>query len=311
MELRHLRYFVAVAEELHFRRAAERLHVAQPAISEQVRKLEAELGVLLLRRTPRQVELTPAGAAFLEEARRVLSAADTAARTARRARARDLGRLRVGYMPDSLPSVVGHTLSRFSAGAPGIEVALEPGAPLRLAAAVREGRLDVAVVALPVAAPGLRVTSLQREGAVCAVPSSSPLASAPSLAPAQLGQTPLVVLPRAVNPAFHDGVISAWSRAGLVADPREPSEPVVPHALLDVAAGAGVAILPASAAERHSLPGVRFVPLEDELGTEIATLSRDPQSTLVAGFIRAARSAARAAQLAGDSRARRAELARV
>jgi hypothetical protein len=165
-------------------------------------------------------------------------------------------------------------------------------------------------VALPAAAPGLRVTPLQREGAVCVVPSASPLASAATLAPAQLGHTPLVLLPRAVNPAFHDSVLGAWSGAGLVADVREPSQPVVAHALLDVAAGAGVAVLPASAAERHGLPGVRFVPLEGAVGTEIATLSRDPQSTLVAGFIRAARSAARTAQVAGDARARRAELTR-
>src|SRR3954467_3597120 len=100
MELRHLRYFVAVAEELHFRRAAERLHVAQPAVSEQVRKLEQELGVQLFDRTQRSVSLTNAGAASLDGARRVLRQAHVATQAARRAHERTTMRLRIGYLPD-------------------------------------------------------------------------------------------------------------------------------------------------------------------------------------------------------------------
>src|SRR3954452_19517242 len=95
MELRHLRYFVAVAEELHFRRAAERLHIAQPAVSEQIRNLERELGVQLLERTPRSVVLTPPGAVLLEEARRMLRLADDACRATRQAEAGILARVRI------------------------------------------------------------------------------------------------------------------------------------------------------------------------------------------------------------------------
>src|SRR6188472_1733908 len=124
MELRHLRYFVAVAEELHFRRAAERLHVAQPAVSEQIRKLEAELGVQLLARTQRSVALTPAGAAMLEEARRVLRQADAACHAAREAHGLALAQLRIGYLPDVLPSVVPRLLRRYATAAPGIRVTL-------------------------------------------------------------------------------------------------------------------------------------------------------------------------------------------
>src|SRR3954468_24906661 len=103
MELRHLRYFVAVAEELHFRRAAERLHVAQPAVSEQIRKLEQELGVRLLNRTHRSVSLTPAGTAMLDESRRVLRQADIAQQAARDADRRAGQRLRVGCVSDAFP----------------------------------------------------------------------------------------------------------------------------------------------------------------------------------------------------------------
>jgi DNA-binding transcriptional LysR family regulator len=106
MELRHLRYFVAVAEELHFRRAAERLHVAQRAVSEQVRKLEQELGVKLFDRSQRSVELTVAGAALLEEARHVLRHAEVAKQAARNAGDLATTRLRIGYLLDSLPTSV-------------------------------------------------------------------------------------------------------------------------------------------------------------------------------------------------------------
>ena len=106
MELRHLRYFVAVAEELHFRKAAERLHVAQPAVSEQIRKLELELDVKLLERDHRSVSLTDAGAVLLRDARHVLHLAETAKQAVRRADGAPAARVRVGYLPDSLPASV-------------------------------------------------------------------------------------------------------------------------------------------------------------------------------------------------------------
>src|SRR4051794_25296089 len=156
MELRHLRYFVAVAEELHFRRAAERLHIAQPAVSEQVRKLEAELGVKLLERDHRSVALTDAGAAMLVESRRVLSQADVASRAAREAHERTVGRLEIGYLPDALPVMLPRLLRRFTAFAPGAALALRTGTTRGLLEDVRERRIDVAVVCLPAPVTGLR-----------------------------------------------------------------------------------------------------------------------------------------------------------
>ena len=119
MELRHLRYFVAVAEELHFRRAAERLHVAQPAVSEQVRKLEVDLGVQLFERTHRSVALTNAGVALLDEARRVLRQAEVARQAARNAEERATLRLRIGYLPDALPAAVPRALRHVAASRSG------------------------------------------------------------------------------------------------------------------------------------------------------------------------------------------------
>src|SRR6478672_9091875 len=113
MELRRLRYFVAVAEELHFRRAAANLHLAQPALSQQVRKLELELGVDLLHRNKRSVALTQAGTVFLDEARRVLRYADEAARTARDAGSGAAGRLRVGHLADAVPVALPRVIAGF------------------------------------------------------------------------------------------------------------------------------------------------------------------------------------------------------
>jgi DNA-binding transcriptional LysR family regulator len=301
MELRHLRYFVAVAEELHFRRAAERLYVAQPAVSEQVRKLEAELGVRLLDRTQRSVSLTVPGAAMLEEARRVLRQADVAVRAARNARERQIGRLRVGYLPDALPPSVPESLSHFRTAAPGVELVLESGRPLQLIDDVRQGRLDIAVVCLPAPVGDLRVTPLGVDRAVAAVPESDPLSREASLGPEQIADTPLVLLPRVSNPALYDSVIACWRDAGACPAPVEAAEPGVEHALLAVAAGAGIGVLLESAAERHSVPGVRFVPLTPAPMCELAAVTRDEPSTSVTALLRLAR---RAEQLTSRAQAR-------
>jgi LysR family transcriptional regulator, hydrogen peroxide-inducible genes activator len=163
MELRHLRYFVAVA-------AAERLYVAQPAVSEQIRKLEAELGVRLFDRTHRSVFLTEPGKALLAEARRVLQLAEAAQHAARSASERTRARLRVGYVPDVLPSSVPRALEHLCTAGTGIEVSLETGTPLGLIAGVRDGAVDAAVVSLPAPTKGLRLTPLETQALVVACP---------------------------------------------------------------------------------------------------------------------------------------------
>jgi len=301
MELRHLRYFVAVAEELHFRRAAERLYVAQPAVSEQVRKLEAELGVRLFDRTQRTVSLTVAGVALLDEARRVLRQADVAVHVARNARERQAGRLRLGYLPDALPPSVPQALSEFRESTPGVEVVLETGRPLQLLDDVRQERLDVAVVCLPAPVGELRVTSLGLEHAVIAVPDRDPRAREVVLSPSRIGDDPLVMLPRSANPAFHDSVIATWRGDGVAASPVEVSEPSVEQLLLAVAAGAGAGLVLQSAATRHSVRGVQMVPLVPAPTCEVAMVTRPELSTSVAALLKLTR---RREELASRARAR-------
>ena len=169
MELRHLRYFVAVAEELHFRRAADRLRVSQPAVSEQVRKLEEELGVQLLERTHRRVTLTRAGGRFLPEARRVLQLAERARRAAMNMGEKGNGRLRLGLLPDTVPAALPRTLGRFARATPGVEVVLETHPALELIERVRDRQLDAALICLPAPVSGLRVTRLGEAGQVVVI----------------------------------------------------------------------------------------------------------------------------------------------
>jgi DNA-binding transcriptional LysR family regulator len=272
MELRHLRYFVAVAEELHFRRAAERLHVAQPAVSEQVRKLEDELGVRLLTRTQRSVALTDAGHAMLQEARRVLHQAERAMAAARDTQSSSETRLRVGYLADSLPMAVPRALHELRRTMPNVHVLLETGASRKLIEEVRAGQLDAAVVSLPAPTTGLHRTVLGDQPAVVALPVMHSHATDESIDLEQLAPERIVLMPREINPAFYDGVVSVCRDAGISPAITHPLEPRVELALLAVSSGAGLAILPASVAEALTVPGVRFVPLEASQPISISAL---------------------------------------
>jgi DNA-binding transcriptional LysR family regulator len=261
VELRHLRYFVAVAEELHFRRAAERLHVAQPALSEQIRKLEEELRVQLFDRTQRNVSLTYAGMALLREACRVLDQAEAAKLAARSARGPG-GVLRVGYVAASLPASVPRALLRLRVAMPHIETTLEPGSGLELVDAVRTEKLDAAIVSLPIPATGLRVTGLADQCAVAVFPVGHDQAMKPTVRLEQIAPERLIVLPRNADRPFYDAVIAACSGAGMAPTLIETPDGQVERALLAVASGAGMAVLPESVSERYAPSGVRFVPLE-------------------------------------------------
>ena len=162
MELRHLRYFVAVAEELHFRRAAERLHMSQPPLSQQIRQLEEEVGATLLLRNQRKVELTAAGAAFLVRAREILDAVEDAARQARRVQRGEVGRLAVGFVGSAMYSFVPELLRAFREQAPDIALRLHELGTTEQLRQLEDGRLDVGFVRLRGSRPGLALRDRAR-----------------------------------------------------------------------------------------------------------------------------------------------------
>jgi DNA-binding transcriptional LysR family regulator len=289
MELRHLRYFIAVAEELHFRRAAERLHIAQPAVSEQVRKLEDELGVRLFDRSQRNVSLTDAGTVLLTEARQVLRQAEAARLAARNARERPGIVLRIGYVPSSLPASIPRALQGVATAMPHLETTIEPGTGLELVEAVRAGKLDAAVVSLPAPTAGLRVTALGDQRAVAVFPVSHPQAVSPQVRLEQIAPMRIVVLPRDADRPFYDAVIAACRGAGISPTLVEMPDGQIEQVLLAVASGAGMALLPECVSERYAAAGVRFVPLSDGgpvLATAIVS-RRDTEHIPTVAVIRA------------------------
>jgi DNA-binding transcriptional LysR family regulator len=287
MELRHLRYFVAVAEELHFSRAAERLHVTQPVVSEQIRKLEGELGVRLFDRT-RTVALTDAGAALLTEAYRVLRHAEAARHAARSASARP--GLRIGYVATALPASIPRAVRRLVATMPGLEITMEPGPALELVDAVRADELDVAVVSLPVPTAGLRVIPVGEQRAVAVFPVGDEHAVKPAVDLEQIAPERVVVLPRDADRPFYDAVLATCCAAGVAPTLSEMPDGQIDRMLLAVAAGAGMALLPECVAERYASAGVRFVPLSREspaVATAIVT-ARHTEHLPTVAFLRAA-----------------------
>ena len=289
MELRHLRYFVAVAEELNFRRAAERLHVAQSAMSEQIRRLELELGVRLFDRTQRGVSLTAPGVALLREARRVLKRTEVAQQAARNARDGAASSLRIGYMTASLPGCVPRALGRLSMTLPHLDTALEPGNSFELVEGVRADEFDAAIVSLPAPTGGLRITRLSDQRAVAVLPIGHHQAQQSEIRLQQVAPERIVVLPREANRPFYDAVVATCHNSGISPRLIEMADDDVERVLLAVALGSEMALLPDSVPERYAAVGVRFVPLHGAtptVATAVVT-RRDTPHVLTEAFLRA------------------------
>ena len=289
MELRHLRYFVAVAETLHFGQAAAALHIAQPSLSHQIKLLEAELKTALLHRTKRRVELTDAGRLFVEEARDILARADRAAMIARRAGRATEGRLRVGvgYCMDQ--SRISEAVSTFNARHPAIRVELQTMAvPLQLDA-IRGQTLDVGFVRPPITNSGLASERLMTEPLVAALSTNHRLAGKRSLPLSVLSEDSFILPPREIVPVYHDIVLKACREAGFV--PDSPHEADHLHMLLAmVGGGSGVALVPAFA-RRLKPPRVVFVPLNPPSARLYLSVAwrRDNASRVLLEFLKVVR----------------------
>jgi DNA-binding transcriptional LysR family regulator len=272
MELRQLRYFVAVAEELHFRRAAERLHMSQPPLSNQLRRLEEELGCPLMIRSRRRVELTPAGEAFLRDARRVLRELEEAAQNAHRIHAGQAGRLRISFVGSALLSLVPNVVRRYRAARPDVELQLRERSTEEQLRDLRAGAIDVALVPLPVDAPDLRTEVLLRERAVAALPAAHPLAALARVPALRLAAEPLVLFPRSQAPGLHDRLLASLSGPDgppAVAQYAPETQTIVSL----VAAEIGVSLVQASV-QRLGLPGVTYRPVVGAPTVELAALLR-------------------------------------
>ncbi|HEX2702429.1 MAG TPA: LysR substrate-binding domain-containing protein [Solirubrobacteraceae bacterium] len=283
MELRHLRYFVAVAEELHFHRAAERLHISQPPLSQQIRALEAELGVALFERNRRRVELTPAGTSFLADARAILEATQHATDRARRVAAGELGSLSVGFVGSAtfspvLPAILRDFRSRF----PDVGLSLRELQTAEQLAALTAGRLDVGVIRGPLAAseldPGLELVVIQREQLVVALPETHPLAGGLRVRAADLRGETLVILRRHEAPGLFASLNTVLAIVGGV--PEDVLEVAEMQTILAlVASGIGISLVPASVGDSERI-GVAFRPLADPSPTtELALAWRGATSS--------------------------------
>ncbi|WAI81399.1 MULTISPECIES: LysR family transcriptional regulator [Achromobacter] len=264
MELRHLRYFTAVAEELHFTRAAARLGIGQPPLSQQIQQLEREIGTPLFLRLPRGVDLTEAGARFLEDARAILASADRAIDTARRLGRGERGAITVGFTASAvfhpyLPRAIRAYRDRY----PDVRVTLTESNTISLLRGLRLGEVDVAFVRPPyLLDPEFESERVLDEPMLVALPPDHPLSRRRSVPIAALADEDFVLYPRPIGAGLYDAIQSACQRAGFA--PRVIQEaPQMASIVSLVAAGVGISVVPA--AMRHmGAEGIEYRPIKGD-----------------------------------------------
>ncbi len=261
MELRHLRYFLAVAEELNFRRAAEKLGIAQPPLSSQIHDLEREIGVQLFRRVPKGAELTEAGIAFLSAVPTVFDKLDQAVKLAKRGGRGEVGQLRVGYTSSaSFNQIVPRSLRAFRRAYPNVELTLEELNSPQLLDQLARQRLDLVFIRPgKEPPPGFIVTPLGEEPMMVVVPSSHRLADRYAVDLAELKGDPFILFSRTLGPGLYDEVIAGCRRAGFDPTVAQIAPQITSIANL-VAVELGVSIVPAQVANAN-VPGVIFLPI--------------------------------------------------
>lgn len=285
-DFRQLRYFIAVAEELSFTRAAQRLHLSQPPLSQQIQALEEDLGVRLLERNKRNVALTGPGQVFLEQARQILAKADEARQRAAEAAAGFSGQLRLAYTVSvSFHPALPQTLLRYGQRAPNVHVQLSEMYTEPQFAALRAGQIDVGFVrdepSHETDARALRLEVIDREPLLLALPAGHALAERDSLRMEDLAGERFVAQPREVAATLYDRLVQLAAKADFYPQIRQHAQQL--NGLLALAAaGIGLALVPATM-QRVQLAGIRYVPLIDPdayLLLAVASRADDPSPVL-------------------------------
>jgi DNA-binding transcriptional LysR family regulator len=291
MELRHLRYLVAVAEELNFGRAAIRLRISQPPLSQQIRQLEEELGVRLFDRTKRHVKLTESGKRIVLEAQQILSQVDHFVNVASRVSEGAIGRLAVASTGGTSDILVA-ALGRFTHQYPAVHIELQLMNTALQIEALREKHVDIGFLSLPVDDPNLKLETVKREPMWLAIPKNDPLATYKKIPLANLEQQPIVMFARRVSPGLHDVIIATCRNAGLSLNVVHEVDNIT-ASLTMVTAGLGSAFC--SPSLRRFWPDIAFRPFREAVpALEYAVAyRREAQSPLVDSFLKVVRQVAR------------------
>ncbi|WP_075353241.1 LysR family transcriptional regulator [Desulfovibrio sp. DV] len=294
IELRQMQQFVAIAEEGHFRRAAERLHMAQPPLTAALRKMEAELGVVLIERTNRVERLTVAGQVFLEEARRTLAQAERAIREAKRAGQGLTGSLRATFVASVAHYLLPRVLRGYRKSHGEVALSLEEATTAQQLVALQRDQSDIGFVVLPlVDVSNLTVIPLYQGSLMAALPAGHPFAARAGLTLADLAEEHWVFFPARHGPGLYGRIMAACAMAGF--SPIVVQQAVQMETIISlVAGGIGIALVPSPMAKR-SYPGVLFRPLSGAgmpIPYELA-LAYKQYTPVLAAFIKAAQSAVR------------------
>ena len=292
MELRHLRYFVTVAEELHFGRAAQRLQIAQPPLSQQIRQLEEELGVQLFHRTKRSVQLTEAGQLFLEEASQILTRAEQAIQIVQRADRGETGRLTLGFVGSATYSVLPGVLKVFRRRFPEVLLSLHEMTTTQQVQALHEDRIHLGFVRPPIYEQELMIESILKEPFVAVLPEFHRLANETQISLGSLANDPFILFPRYLGSGFYDQIVNMCQQVGF--QPQVAQEAIQMQTIISlVAAELGVALVPASVQNLQRVGVVYKALAESTSQVELAMVWRpDKISSVLQKFLEVTRQVA-------------------
>jgi DNA-binding transcriptional LysR family regulator len=286
MEFRHLRYLVALADELHFGRAALRLHISQPPLSQQIRQLEKELGVQLFERTNRKVRLTDAGRRLVDEANLVLGSIDHISRIASQAGGGEIGHLSVG-VTGSINQALIDTMRLLGRKHPAVRIELQYMSTGTQVEALREGRIDIGFLSLPIHDPTLILEKTKTEPLWIAMPKTHPLARVRKVPPSSLANQDIILFPRRVTPGLHDTITNMCSEAGFTLNVVHEVDSMVGGLTL-VSAGLGIAFTTPDA--QKLWPDIAFRPIESSVTVEQGiAYNREAMSPVLETFLHALR----------------------